>query len=47
MSEVFDIVIVGGGMAGCAFACALAEMDCKIAIIDNQTQPNFFFFFLM
>lgn len=41
MNEVFDIVIVGGGMAGCAFACALAEMDCKIAIIDNQTPPIF------
>ncbi len=41
MNEVFDIVVVGGGMAGCAFACALAEMDCKIAIIDNQQPPIF------
>jgi 2-polyprenyl-6-methoxyphenol hydroxylase-like FAD-dependent oxidoreductase len=41
MSEVFDIVIVGGGMAGGALACALADADYKIAIIDNQTPQPF------
>lgn len=41
MSEVFDIVIVGGGMAGCALACALADTNYKIAMIDNQTPPTF------
>jgi len=41
MNEVFDIVIVGGGMAGCALACALADTHYKIAMIDNQTPQTF------
>ncbi|MEZ5493213.1 MAG: UbiH/UbiF/VisC/COQ6 family ubiquinone biosynthesis hydroxylase [Pseudomonadales bacterium] len=41
MSEMFDIVIVGGGMAGCALACALADTHYKIAMIDNQTPQTF------
>lgn len=41
MSAAFDIVIVGGGMAGCALACALADVDCSIAIVENQTPKPF------
>lgn len=37
----FDVVIVGGGMAGCAVACALADTACRIAIIE-QTEPTAF-----
>jgi 2-octaprenylphenol hydroxylase len=41
MSAIFDIVIVGGGMAGCALACALADVDCKIVIVENQIPKPF------
>ncbi len=41
MSEWFDIVIVGGGMAGCALACALADTHYQIAIIENQESVTF------
>lgn len=47
MSDPFDIVIVGGGMAGCALACALTDTQYQIAIIENQmpalfSKDNFF-----
>ena len=34
-NKVFDIVIVGAGPAGIAFACGFADTNIKIAIIDK------------
>ena len=45
--EQFDVVIVGGGMAGSTMALALAPLDLKIAVIEvhpyqqEKTQPSF------
>ncbi|MBE9526977.1 MAG: 2-octaprenyl-6-methoxyphenyl hydroxylase [Proteobacteria bacterium] len=45
--EQFDVVIVGGGMAGATMALALAPLDLKIAVIEvhpyqqEKTQPSF------
>jgi len=45
--ENFDVVIVGGGMAGATMALALAPLDLKIAVIEvypyqqEQSQPSF------
>lgn len=33
---LFDVVIVGGGLAGLALACALRETRLKIALIENR-----------
>lgn len=35
----YDIVIVGGGLAGLAFACALKESRLKIALVEGRA-PN-------
>lgn len=35
-----DIVIIGGGMAGLAFAAALSEMPLQIVVVDPQDQPG-------
>jgi 2-octaprenyl-6-methoxyphenol hydroxylase len=42
----YDLVIVGGGMAGASMACALAETDLRIAIIEavpwrSDQQPSY------
>src|SRR5438309_471084 len=34
MIERYDIIIVGGGMVGAALACALKDMNYRIALID-------------
>lgn len=36
MSNQFDLVIVGGGMVGNALACALADTNLSIALIETQ-----------
>ena len=36
-----DIAIVGGGMAGSALACALADSACRIVLIDNTEHKPF------
>jgi len=46
-AEHFDIIIVGGGMAGATMALALAPLNLSIAVIEahpyqqQQTQPSF------
>ena len=34
-NKIFDIVVVGAGPAGIAFACGFAETNVKIAIVDK------------
>lgn len=47
LTEHFDIIIAGGGMAGATMALALAPLQLTIAVIEahpykqNQTQPSF------
>ena len=38
---VFDIVIIGAGPSGLAFACSLANTDLKIAIIEKSIKSKF------
>jgi 2-octaprenylphenol hydroxylase len=35
-SQEFDVVIMGGGMVGAAFACALADSPLKVALIEGH-----------
>lgn len=39
MMQSYDIVVVGGGMVGLTLACALADTDLRIAIIEGH-QPD-------
>ena len=32
---IFDIVVVGAGPAGIAFACGFADTNIKVAIVDK------------
>jgi len=44
MNKTFDVIIVGGGMVGSTLACALAETNLKIAVIEKtipgELKPN-------
>ena len=33
---IFDLVVVGGGMAGCSAALTAARLGCKVALIQNR-----------
>ena len=35
-SESFDLVVVGGGIAGCAASIAAAEQGMKVALIQDR-----------
>lgn len=35
-SESFDLVVVGGGIAGCSAAVSAARLGCKVAVIHNR-----------
>lgn len=39
--EIFDVVIIGGGMVGAAVACALGDSPLKVAIIENSPPQPF------
>lgn len=41
MDQRFDVVIVGGGMVGAALACALAESDLSIALLEREYPQAF------
>jgi 2-octaprenyl-6-methoxyphenol hydroxylase len=34
--QTFDVVIVGGGLVGTSFACALGNQPCRVALIDQK-----------
>lgn len=40
MSKHFDVAIVGGGLVGASLALSLAELPCRIALIDAQAPQN-------
>ena len=42
MKEIFDVIIIGGGMVGAAVACGLGGSVLKVAIIENQAPQPFF-----
>ncbi len=37
---MYDIAVVGGGMAGAGFACALAREKVSIALIEERQAPG-------
>ena len=39
-NKKFDIVVVGGGPIGIAFACGFADTKLKIAIVDKLTKQS-------
>ncbi|MEY4767635.1 MAG: 2-octaprenyl-3-methyl-6-methoxy,4-benzoquinol hydroxylase [Pseudomonadota bacterium] len=41
MNQLFDVIIVGGGMVGAALACGLGGSDLRVAVIDNQLPTAF------
>lgn len=38
-SKQFDVVIIGGGVVGLTLACALAQDELSIALVDHQSPP--------
>ena len=39
-TEQYDVIVVGGGMVGASFACALADSQLKIALVDSARAPT-------
>jgi len=41
MKELFDVVVVGGGMVGAAVACALGDSKLRVAVLENTLPETF------
>ncbi len=41
MDQRYDVVIVGGGMVGATIACALADSDLSVAVLELARPPAF------
>ena len=41
MKELFDVVVVGGGMVGAAVACALGDSKLRVAVLENTLPESF------
>lgn len=39
MDQRYDVVIVGGGMVGATIACALADSDLSVAVLERERRP--------
>ena len=37
-NRIFDIVVVGAGPAGIAFACGFADSNIRVAIVDKLSK---------
>jgi flavin-dependent dehydrogenase len=40
MSEMFDVAIVGGGIAGCAAAIELARKNLRVVVFETKSYPH-------
>ena len=41
MNEKYDVIIIGGGMVGGTLACALADSDLRVAVIERAELTPF------
>ena len=39
-NNLFDVIIIGAGPIGAAFACSLADTDLNIAIVDKLSKKK-------
>jgi menaquinone-9 beta-reductase len=40
ISEVYDVAVIGGGLAGCSTAIALARRGWKVALFESKAYPH-------
>src|ERR1700712_4269433 len=40
MSQTFDVIVVGGGVAGLAAACSAAEAGATVALLERSSESE-------